>query len=114
MNISGKWNYKEDFEYGTSEGEAEFFQNQNIVNGIFKFIEKVENDYKIEVSESVTGIISEGKVLLQSIDVTALQNGKEIEYLPNSFEVFLVSENKLVGSTYDKDAVCGVFTLERR
>lgn len=113
MNISGKWDYKEDFEYGKSAGEAEFIQEQNIVKGVFKFTEKVENDYKIEVSEKVKGTISDGKVLLKSVEVNALQDNREIEYLPNSFEVHLVSENKLVGSTYDDEDVCGVFVLER-
>ena len=59
------------------------------------------------------GTISENKVLLESFEVKATQNNIEIYYLPNCFDVFLVSENKLVGSTYDTEEVCGVFVMER-
>ncbi len=114
MNISGIWTYKEDFEFGKSEGSVEFKQTKNVVSGIFIFTEIVENDYKINVKEKVKGVISDGKVLLESIDVLALQNGKTIDYLPNTFELHLVSENKLVGSTFDSEQVCGVFVLERK
>lgn len=113
MNISGKWLYNEDFEYGTSEGKVEFTQSGNEVTGIFTFIEKVENNYEIEVVEKTKGIISEAKVLLKSIEVKAIQDDKEIEYLPNTFDVHLISENKLVGSTYDSEEVCGVFVLKK-
>lgn len=114
MNITGNWSYKEDFEFGKSVGNAELYQDGNVVNGTFTFTEEVENEYKIDVEEKVHGIISEGKVLLKSVEVKAIQNNKQINYLPNSFDVFLVSENQLVGSTYDSEDVCGVFVLERQ
>jgi hypothetical protein len=113
MNISGIWIYNEDFGFGKSEGEVKITQAENEVTGTFTFTEKVENAYKIDVVEKAKGIIYDGKVLLESIEVTALQNNKVIEYLPNSFEAHLVSENKLVGSTFDSEDVCGVFVLER-
>lgn len=114
MNISGTWTYIEDFEYGKSEGEVEFTQDGNVVSGIFTFTEIVENDYKINVTEKVKGTMADGKLLLESFEVKALQNGRLIKYLPNTFEVHLVSEDKLVGSTYDNEDVCGVFVLERK
>lgn len=114
MDISGTWVYQEDFEFGKSEGEATLTQTGDQIMGVFSFIEKVENDYEIEVTEQVKGTIAEGKVLLESIAVLAKENGKEISYLPNNFEVYLVAENKLVGSTFDSENVCGVFVLERK
>jgi hypothetical protein len=113
MNISGNWTYKEDFEFGNSEGEVKVTQDGNEVNAIFTFTEKVENNYEINVIESVKGFVSDKKVVLESQQVKATQNGKTIEYIPNNFEVYLVSENKLVGSTYDSEDVCGVFVMER-
>jgi hypothetical protein len=114
MNISGIWTYKEDFGFGESEGEVEFTQIGSEVSGTFTFTENVENDYKIDVTEKVKGTISDGKVLLESIEVIALQNNKEIDYLPNNFEIHRILENKLVGSTFDSEDVCGVFVLERK
>ena len=113
MDISGKWSYIEDFDFGTSEGEVHLTQNGNLVSGIFTFTEEVKNDYRIDVEESVTGRIDNGKLLLESIAVKAMQDGEEITYLPNTFEVHLVSESKLVGSTFDSEEVCGVFVLKR-
>lgn len=113
MNISGKWTYNEDFEYGTSVGEVEFAQTGNEVFGVFTFTEKVENNYEIDVIEKVKGTVIETNLVLNSTDVIAKQHGREIDYLPNTFEVHLVSENKLVGSTFDSEEVCGVFVLER-
>jgi hypothetical protein len=114
MNISGIWTYKEDFGFGKSDGEVDLTQAGNEVSGTFTFTENAENDYKIDVTEKVKGTISDGKVLLESIEVTALQDNNKIDYLPNNFEVHLISENKLVGSTYDSEDVCGVFVLERK
>ena len=113
MNIAGKWSYREDFGLGKSEGEVILFQTGNKVSGKFIFTEKVENDYEILVTETVEGTFFENRLLLESTEVKALQDEKEIEYLPNNFEVFLVSESKLVGSTYDCENVCGVFVMEK-
>jgi hypothetical protein len=113
MNITGVWLYNEDFEFGKSYGKAYLQQDGDRVNGIFTFTEDVENEYKIEVIEKVQGTVANGKVLLESVEVKAIQNNKEIHYLPNCFDVFLVSENKLVGSSYDSEDVCGVFVMER-
>lgn len=113
MNVTGVWKYKEDFALGLSQGEVKLVQTDNTVYGEFTFVEKVEGNYEIEVFEKVKGEIVEGKALLKSIEVKALQDGKEVSYLGNNFEVHLVSDSKLVGSSYDEEEVCGVFTLER-
>jgi len=114
MNISGIWTYEEDFEFGKSIGEVELMQTGNVVSGVFSFTEEVENEYKIDITEKVKGVISDDKVRLESIEVKAKQNQKAINYLPNTFDVYLVSENKLVGSTFDSEDVCGVFVMERK
>ncbi|MGQ7869798.1 hypothetical protein [Sunxiuqinia sp. sy24] len=113
MDISGSWTYHEDFEYGQSTGQVEFTQTGNEVSGVFSFTEEVENNYRIEVTEKVKGTIANGKLLLESVELTALQNGCEISYLPNTFEIQRMTENQMVGSTYDCEDVCGVFVLER-
>lgn len=114
MNITGNWTYQEDFEFGKSIGKVELEQDGNVVSGTFTFTEEVENEYKIDVVEKVKGTIVERKVLLESVEVKATQNNMEIHYLPNCFDVYLVSENKLVGSTFDSEDVCGVFVMERK
>ncbi|WP_430973960.1 hypothetical protein [Sunxiuqinia rutila] len=113
MNISGNWTYREDFEYGQSTGQVEFTQTGNEVSGLFSFTEEVENNYRIEVKETVKGTMTDGSLLLESVAVTALQNGVPISYLPNTFEIQHMSENQMVGSTFDSEAVCGVFVLDR-
>ncbi|WP_321372674.1 hypothetical protein [uncultured Draconibacterium sp.] len=113
MNISGRWTYNEDFEYGNSEGEVELTQSGNEVSGVFSFTEAVENNYSIRVTEKVKGILSDGKLLLESVEVKALQNGREISYLPNTFETHRITENQIIGSTFDSEDVCGVFVLRR-
>ena len=65
-------------------------------------------------AEKTKGQIHDGKLLLKSTEVIAIQDGKEIDYLPNNFEVYLVSDEKLVGSTFDSENVCGVFVMERK
>jgi hypothetical protein len=113
MDISGKWTYKEDFDYGKSIGEVDFVQAKNEVIGLFTFTESVEELYTIEVSEKVKGTIKDGKLLLNSIEVKALEDSAVVEYSSNNYEIYLSSENKLAGSTYDDDEVCGVFVMER-
>ncbi|WP_163323862.1 hypothetical protein [Draconibacterium mangrovi] len=114
MNISGSWTYNEDFEYGNSVGEVELIQTGDEVSGVFSFTEEVENNYSIQVTEKVKGTLSNGKLLLESVEVKALQNGREISYLPNTFETHRITETQIIGSTYDSEDVCGVFVLERK
>ena len=113
MDISGKWSYKEDFGFGKSEGTVDFVQAGDEVIGHFIFTESVDDEYVIDVSEKVKGTMKVGKLLLQSFEVEALENDKKVEYSPNTFEIQLISANKMVGSTYDIEGVCGVFVLER-
>ena len=114
MNVTGLWKYKEDFEFGKSEGEVRLVQMEDTLYGEFNFTEKVEDDYEIVVFEKVKGKIIEGIAVLESIEVLAKENDRVVEdYIPNNFEVHLISEDKLVGSSFDADNVCGVFTLER-
>lgn len=113
MNISGNWRYTEDFAFGNSQGKAELQQEGETITGTFSFTEEVKKEYRIDVVEKVRGVVSNNKVLLESTEVRAIQDGTEIDYLPNTFEMHLVSENKLVGSTFDSEEVCGVFILER-
>ncbi|MGQ1788462.1 hypothetical protein [Saccharicrinis sp. GN24d3] len=113
MDISGTYKYTEDFEYGNSEGTVELYQTNKEVSGVFTFTETVKNTYKIEVNEKVKGTISGNKLLLESVEVRAIQDGKAIEYLPNTFEIQHISENKLVGSTFDTEDICGVFVLDK-
>ncbi|MCY1720049.1 hypothetical protein OU798_06830 [Prolixibacteraceae bacterium Z1-6] len=113
MNISGNWTYSEDFEYGNSAGEVKITQTGNNVSAVFTFTEKVENDYEIDVIEKVQGTITDGNILLESTAVKATQDNKEIEYIPNTFEIHRISGTKIIGSSYDHDNVCGVFVLER-
>lgn len=113
MDISGKWTYTEDFDYGKSIGEVDFVQADNEVIGLFTFTESVVDYYSIDVQEKVKGTINNGTLLLESFEVKALENDSDVEYSPNNFEVHLVSENRLVGSTYDSEDVCGVFVMER-
>jgi hypothetical protein len=114
MNVTGLWKYSEDFEFGKSEGEVRLVQMEDSIYAEFNFTEKVEYDYEIEVFEKAKGKIVDGKVLLEGVSVVASENGAIIEdYMSNNFDVHLVSENKLVGSSYDFENVCGVFTLER-
>ncbi|MCK5824652.1 MAG: hypothetical protein KAG96_04525 [Ichthyobacteriaceae bacterium] len=113
MNITGKYTYNEDFEYGESVGAVTLYQNNETVWGQFTFTEKVEDDYEIEVWERVKGVVVDNKVVLKSFAVIAHQNGKEIEYLPNTFEANIVANNKLVGHTSDTEDVCGVFVLAK-
>ena len=117
MNISGNWNYKEDFEYGVSIGNVKLFQKESKVSGEFSFIEKVNNndtdDYELDILEKVEGYLVKDKLLLESISVVAKSKGIVVEYLPNNFELHIVSDTKIVGSTYDSDTVCGVFVMDK-
>lgn len=114
MNVTGMWKYTEDFEFGKSIGEVRLVQIEDSLYGEFNFTERVEDDYEIEVFEKVKGKIIEGKAILESTEVIAKENNEIVkDYIPNNFELHLISDNKLVGSSYDAENVCGVFTLEK-
>lgn len=113
-DLSGKWKYSEDFGQGTSIGEVVLFHNDNTLKAEFVFTEKVDNGYEIHVEESAIGEIIYGKSLLESSAVKAWnKEGELVKYLPNNFEINIISDSKIVGSTYDQDLVCGVFVMEK-
>lgn len=114
MDITGKWTYNENFDFGESVGLAELVQNGEVVSGVLYYIETVEGDYEIEVEEHVKGSITEKRLVLNSISVCAKEKGVEVEYNPNVFDIHLSSETKIVGSTYDKEGVCGVLVMEKK
>ena len=114
MDLTGNWIYNEDFEFGSSIGEVQIVQTGKEISATFVFTEKVIDEYEIEVQEKVKGLIADNKVLLKSVEVQAKQDGRLIDYLPNNCVIQYISENKLVGSTYDSENVCGVFVMERK
>ncbi len=113
MNLTGNWSYSEDFGAGNSTGEVILKQVEDKLYADFSFVEEIDGDYRIEVQEKLEGEIKNSEVLLKSMEVIARNKNGIIKYLANSFEVHIVSENKLVGSSFDTDNVCGVFIMER-
>ncbi len=113
-NLSGKWSYSEDFGMGNSSGEVILFHDGNTLTAEFVFTEKVDNGYEIRVEETAIGEIIDGKAILESSEVNAWnKEGELVKYLPNNFEINIMSETKIVGSTYDQDLVCGVFIMNK-
>ncbi len=113
-DLNGKWNYSEDFGMGNSIGEVTLFHNDNTLKAEFVFTEKVDNGYEIRVEETCIGEIADGKAVLESSEVKAWnKEGELVKYLPNNFEMNIMSGTKIVGSSYDQDLVCGVFIMNK-
>lgn len=112
-DISGKWKFSEEFECGIDNGIAFFVQDGNAIKGYLEYIEKIEDEEPFDVKQEVTGEINGHHLKLQGINATS-KDGSEIkDYNLDTLEGTLTHEGKIVGHSFDKEDICGVFVFKR-
>ncbi|TKG95042.1 hypothetical protein EYV94_10030 [Puteibacter caeruleilacunae] len=113
MDISGIWNYTEDFYYGNDVGTATLTVDGEKVNGVMEYNEIIPDDGEFRIKQTVEGSFDGTNLVLKGTHVEILKGPENMEYHPDVWEAQLTSEGKFVGSSCDNAEICGVFVLER-
>lgn len=113
LDISGKWNFNQEFEFGLDQGVATIFQEGETLSGFFEYVEKYEDNPPFSVRQDFIGSIHLNKIRITG--TRAISPSGEIlnDYNLDTLEGTYTHEGKIVGHSYDDEAVCGVFVLEK-
>ncbi len=111
-DLTGKWKFREEFDFGIDEGTAEFIQDGNGIKGELLFTEKIEDDPDFEVHSTVKGFVDDNNVFFDVIKFV-IDSNADIEYFPEKREGIVNIQGQIVGSSVDEQGICGVFIMER-
>ena len=112
MDLTGKWTFKEEFDFGIDEGEAVLAQAGSRVYGILDFTERIEDETPFKVKCHLEGKLDGEKIKLEVVDFEIMAS-EPIEYYPEIREGVINSNGQIVGSSEDEQGVCGVFIMEK-
>lgn len=113
-DLSGKWIFEEDFYFGKDFGELEWQQTGNSLSGQIEFTEEIQGDIPFRVRLNIVGEVNGIQVYFRATDYKILDENENIDYSLDSWEGILNRHGQIVGSSFDEDGICGVFTLTKR
>ena len=111
--IIGKWNYKEEFDFGTCLGTVSIYKSEEVYIAEFSFIENENSGSEIRVNEKCTIEIKGNQLNFESkdIDCDGLKDGEK--YFSNQRQGTYTNEDKIVGHSWDSENTCGIFVMTR-
>lgn len=112
-DISGKWKFTEEFECGLDNGFAIFIQKENSITGYLEYEEKIEDEEPFMVRQEIVGMIHNNQISLKGEKVSTPSGTPLTDYNLDTLEGTLTHEGKIVGHSFDKEDICGVFVFER-
>ncbi len=113
INVSGKWLYSEEFDYGTDTGYAEFTQTGNQITGVIEYTENIDGEKPFRVRQEVRGEVNGSEIEIEGISVSFPDGDVDGEYNLDSWNGVVTAEGKIVGYSVDSEDINGVFVLWR-
>ncbi len=114
LNITGRWEFQEDFDFGTDSGYAELSQAGTRINGILQFTEQIGGEETFIVKQEVSGQIEGKKISLKSYSCEILYSDEEINYELDTWEGDILPDGRITGSSKDAEGAGGAFTMVRQ
>jgi hypothetical protein len=114
LDITGRWNYFEDFGFGKDAGFADFIQNGNLITGVLQFTEQIEGEETFIVKQNITGSLNGSKLLIKATSFEILFNEEDIDYELDTWEGDLSPDGRIIGSSVDSKGTTGSFVMERK
>ncbi|MFA8449591.1 MAG: hypothetical protein ACEPOW_02730 [Bacteroidales bacterium] len=114
MNLTGKWIFEEDFYFGKDFGELVWSQKGTEIEGVLKFTEEIQGDKPFDVELQIQGEINGIQIYFRAVAFEIINAVEDIDYSLDSWEGIINRHGQIVGSSYDEDGICGVFTLTRK
>lgn len=112
-DLSGKWSFKEEFDYGHTKGSVTFIQNGDKLFGTAILTEFQDGDSPFEVKQEIEGIVMENNVVFKGIQFELVSPEIDCDYYLDSWEGKINSAGDIIGSSIDQSGACGVFIMKR-
>lgn len=113
LDLSGRWIFKESFDYGTDTGFAEIEHDGNQVVGTIHVAEQIEGEETFIVRQDIKGHIHGRTIRLEGTAYEIPFYTEEIEYQLDSWQGTILSEDKIVGKSEDEEGTIGSFQMTR-
>lgn len=113
MDLTGKWNFSEDFSFGKDKGVVRLTQLGNILTGELEFTESIEEATPFKVKCLMKGSVEGKSVKLNVVSFQILESQEPIDYYPETREGIVNDQGQIVGSSEDEQGICGVFVMDR-
>lgn len=113
MELTGKWKYREEYDYGTTEGELTLAQKGEELSGRIVFTDRIENEEEYMIQEFVRGWIHDRKVKLEAYEYDIVHAEHEVIYELDAWLGILLDEGTIKGISGDSQGVEGYFTFEK-
>lgn len=110
-DLTGRWLFTEEFEYGTDRGIARLTHRGDMLEAIFEYEEAIEGASPFWVKQRFVGRVEGNKVFLHGVEVTDTDGNTIPDYHYDTLEGTFTREGKIVGHSFDSEDVCGVFVL---
>lgn len=112
-NISGRWIFTEEFDFGSDRGFALLTQDGDSVSGYFEYEESIEDEEPFMIRQYYTGIVEGDRITFIGERTTDLDGEPFDNYNLDTLEGTFTCEGKIVGHSFDCEDFCGVFVLCR-
>lgn len=113
MELTGKWRYRENYGYGTSEGELFLKQEGNKLSGRIVFTDKLDNEPPYMIQEFLTGEIDGLKIRLEALEFDVIHSEHTIIYELDSWFGLLLDDGVIKGVSSDDQGIEGYFVFEK-
>lgn len=113
IDLSGKWTYREEFDYGYVSGYISLTQTSDTLAGTAILTEHQDSDPPLEVRQDTEGIVVNNTVTFKSINFNILSHEKDIEFYLDSWEGMVNTEGAIIGNSIDQSGACGIFIMKR-
>ncbi|MBO5799185.1 MAG: hypothetical protein J6Q03_10110 [Paludibacteraceae bacterium] len=109
----GKWLFRERFDCGYDAGFAFFALEDGKLVGVLEYKEVISGDEPFKVRQYVECEVVDCAICMKGVLVTDLDGNLMDDYNPDILEGFFTAEGKIVGHSFDSEAVCGFFEMQR-
>lgn len=113
MELAGKWRYREEYGYGTAEGELVLTQEGEELSGRIIFTDKMEDEEGYMIQEFVKGWVRDRKVKLEAYEYDIVHAEHEVVYELDAWFGILVDDATIKGISEDDQGIEGYFVFEK-
>lgn len=113
MDLTGKWKYFENYDYGVAEGELYLKQEGIQLSGRIVFTDKLKGESPYMIQEFLKGQIDGRKIRLEAEEFDIIHSDFAITYELDSWFGLLVDDITIKGISVDSQGIEGHFEFEK-
>ncbi|MDR2130797.1 MAG: hypothetical protein LBP56_06500 [Odoribacteraceae bacterium] len=111
--LTGKWRYKEEYDYGETVGELSLQQEGNRLSGKIIFTDRTIDGDSYMIREILSGTLDGRKIKLEARELDVIHSEYPLQYELDKWFGIWVDERTIIGLSMDAQGVEGFFTFEK-